>query len=90
MKKTPKLQKIKPNIQKIMNYSFGESHSNKYLNCSFTEILNKEKNRVGWIWKHTNGKIVVMPNMGFHIWFNEGEEWTVESGALWLVKHASW
>ena len=81
----PKKIKIKKPV-----YSLGEKHVNKYLGCSFTEVLDEKKNRLGWIWKHTDGRIVVMPTLGFHVWFNEGQEWTMEAGCNWLMKHSDW
>tara|TARA_B100001123_G_C15169881_1_gene970939 strand:- start:511 stop:783 length:273 start_codon:yes stop_codon:yes gene_type:complete len=83
-KKQP--QPIKTKKSKVRNYSFGEKHTNKYLGCSFTEVLNDKKERIGWIWKHTDGKIVVMPHIGFHVWYNDGKEWTQEEGCAWLIK----
>ena len=69
------------------HYSFGMSWANPYLGSKFTEVLTMDKKRIGFIWTHTDGRVVVMPTIGFHVWFNEdGDEWTLEEGALWLVK----
>lgn len=68
-------------------YIVGEKHQNQYTGMSFTEILTHERQRVGWIWSTSKGKVIVSPHLGFYLWYNEGgEEWTTESGALWLVK----
>ena len=73
--------------EKSSSYLVGEVFIDKYLGCRFTEIMNSERQRVGWIWTHTNGKVVVAPHLGFYLWFGEsGEEWTIESGAMWLVR----
>tara|TARA_Y100001973_G_C5136138_1_gene300400 strand:+ start:592 stop:861 length:270 start_codon:yes stop_codon:yes gene_type:complete len=68
-------------------FSFGEVFSNPYLGSKFTEVLNMDKTRVGWVWAHTDGRIVVSPHLGFYIWFDDrGENWTVDSAATWLAK----
>lgn len=72
---------------KRAHYSFGTSWTNPYLGSKFTEVLNAEKKRIGFIWTHTDGRVVVMPSIGFHVWLNEdGDEWEVDEAAIWLVK----
>lgn len=69
-------------------YKIGEVHSNPYLGNRTTEILSINGQRVGFVWTHSDGKNIVSPNLGFYIWFNEnGENWTLDSGAAWLIKH---
>ena len=82
MKKSKEL-KLKNNI----SYSYGEVFTNPYLGCKFSEVLNVEKKRLGWIWLHRDGRVVVAPHLGTYVWFNEGGvEWTSEEGAKWLVR----
>ena len=67
-------------------YTFGEEFINPYLGCKFTEVLSLDKKRAGWVWKHTNGRIVVAPHLGTYVWYDEkGNEWTTDTGALWLI-----
>ena len=69
-------------------YSVGEVFENPYLETRITEILDTEKKRAGWIWTHSDGRIVISPHLGFYIWEGPGgEPWTAETGALWLVQH---
>jgi len=69
-------------------WTIGEVFTNPYLGNKTTEILSPEGNRIGFIWTHTDGKIVVSPHLGFYVWYAEGgEDWTLESGADWLAKH---
>lgn len=69
-------------------YSLGEEFKNPYLGNKITEVLDQNKERAGWIWTTSNGRVIVSPHLGIYVWYNEGgEEWTSESGALWLVKH---
>ena len=69
-----------------LTYRFGEVFVNPYLGNKTTEVLNINKKRVGWIWTHTDGRIIVSPNLGFYVWYGpNGEQWTTESGANWLV-----
>lgn len=73
-------QKTKP------AYSFGEVFQNKYLGTTITEVLNAEKKRIGFIWKQSDGRIIVSPHLGFYVWYAPGGgAWTTESGANWLV-----
>ena len=66
-------------------YTFGQVFINPYLGNKTTEVLSQKK-RVGWLWTHTDGRVIVSPYLGFYIWFNENaERWTTESGAMWLV-----
>ena len=68
-------------------YSLGTVWRNPYLGSKFTEVLGNERRRIGFVWTHRDGRVVVMPSLGTHVWFNEeGEEWTMEEGALWLAK----
>jgi hypothetical protein len=68
-------------------YSFGESYVNPYLGNKITEVLDAKKARAGWIWTHTDSRVVVSPHLGLYVWFNEGGvEWTMETAAAWLVK----
>lgn len=67
-------------------YSFGEVFSNKYLNTTITEVLNSNKKRVGYIWKQSDGTIIVSPHLGLYVWFGpNGDSWSIESAAKWLV-----
>lgn len=69
-------------------YSLGEVFINPYLGNKTTEVLDKNQKRAGWLWTHTDGKIVVSPYLGFYIWYSEeGGEWSAEEGAIWLVKN---
>ena len=72
-------------------FTFGEVWQNPYLGCKFTEVLNTEKKRIGFIWTHTDGRIVVMPSLRFYIWYDEeGDEWdSVEKGAQWLLSSST-
>jgi hypothetical protein len=82
----PKVLPTPPPVAKTPIYALGEVFANPYLGCKFTEVLTTSKERAGWIWTHTDGRVVVMLGMGFHLWYNEGgADWTVESGCLWLV-----
>jgi len=77
---------VKPNLS-VKPYTIGEKHLNQYTGMSIIEILDGEKKRSGWIWTTSIGKVIVSPHLGHYIWYNEGgEDWTTESGALWLVK----
>ena len=74
---------------KIKPYRFGEVFKNQYLGNRITEVLSKEGKRLGWVWEHSTGRIVVSPHLGFYIWFAEdGAAWTKESAAVWLVNSA--
>jgi len=67
-------------------YSFGEIHRNKWLGNKITEVIGADRKRLGWLWTHTDGRVIVSPHLGFYIWFDgDGERWTQESGAMWLV-----
>ena len=69
-------------------YMWGESFTNPYLGNKLTEVLDGEGVRIGFIWTLTNGKVVVSPHLGYYIWYGEkGENWTSDSGALWLLRH---
>lgn len=71
-------------------YMLGEMFENPYLDTRITEVLDSSGRRAGWIWTHTDGRIVVSPHLGFYIWDGPGgEPWTPETGALWLVQHRS-
>ena len=68
------------------NYVFGEVFKNKYLGTTITEVLNNQKKRVGYIWKQSDGRIIVSPHLGLYVWWGpRGEVWTLESAANWLV-----
>ena len=67
-------------------YSIGEVFINPYLDTKISEVLDKDKKRAGWLWSMSDGRIIVSPHLGFYVWFNEGgDQWTMESGALWLI-----
>tara|TARA_Y100001963_G_C6744816_1_gene431001 strand:- start:24 stop:254 length:231 start_codon:yes stop_codon:yes gene_type:complete len=67
-------------------FSYGEVFINPWLGNKTTEVLDVNKKRAGWIWTHTDGRIVVSPHLGFYIWYGpDGAEWTQETGAKWLV-----
>ena len=69
------------------SYQLGEVFQNPYLGNKITEVLNREGKRVGWLWSTTDGRIIVSPNLGFYVWYDEGgDTWTMESGASWLTK----
>lgn len=69
-------------------FSFGEVFQNPYLGSKTTEVLDSNNKRAGWIWSHTDGRIVVSPYLGFYVWYSDdGGDWTAEAGALWLVQH---
>ena len=69
-------------------YLFGESFTNPYLGNKITEVLNMKRQRIGWLWQTTEGKIIVSPHLGMYIWFADGAtEWTKETGAQWLVRN---
>ena len=79
-------KKITKPAKPVKQYFFGEVFTNPYLGSKFTEVLNTEKRRAGWVWTHRDGRIVVSPHLGTYVWFGEGGKvWTVETGALWLV-----
>ncbi len=81
------LQKMKPKKPK-QAYSFGSVYENKYLGNKTTEVLDLKDRRAGWLWTHTDGRVIVSPYLGFYVWFDSlGNEWTTESGANWLVKN---
>ena len=70
------------------SYSLGEVFRNPYLGCKITEVLDSKKKRAGFIWEHSDGRVVVSPHLGFYIWHAEkGKPWTPETGAQWLVQH---
>jgi hypothetical protein len=72
--------------KKRVPYSFGEMHVNKYTGTKITEVLDSDRKTAGWIWTLTDGRVVISPNLGFYIWFDEGNShWTVKSGAIWLT-----
>ena len=72
-----------------LNFSFGDVFQNPYLGDKTTEVLNKNKNRVGWIWEHSDGTVIVSPYLGFYVWYAPGgAKWTVETGCNWLIKHS--
>ena len=74
-------------MAKRKQYTLGEVHVNKWLGNRITEVLGPDKKRLGWIWTHSDGRVVVSPHLGLYIWFNEeGDQWTQESAAMWLVK----
>jgi hypothetical protein len=67
-------------------YSIGETFKNPYLGNSIMEVRNNKGKRAGWLWSTSEGRIIVSPQLGLYIWYNEGgEEWTLKSGAHWLV-----
>ena len=77
----------KKTTSKDASYSFGESFANPYLGNKITEVLDSNKKRVGWLWCMSDGCVIVSPHLGYYIWYGEGgEEWTMESGAIWLIK----
>ena len=83
-------KKNKIKIKPTKAYSFGEVFINPYLGNKTTEVLNKKNKRIGWIWTHTDDKVVVSPHLGFYVWYGEnGEEWTVDSAAMWLINKRS-
>ena len=68
------------------DFSYGEVFINPWLGNKTTEVLDANKKRAGWLWTHTNDRVVVSPHLGFYIWFGpDGKEWTMETGARWLV-----
>tara|TARA_R100000152_G_C6666639_1_gene104069 strand:- start:3 stop:245 length:243 start_codon:yes stop_codon:yes gene_type:complete len=72
----------------LPKYTFGQVFINPYLGNKTTEVLDANKKRAGWLWTHTDGRVIVSPYLGFYVWFDEvGKEWTTESGAEWLVQH---
>ena len=82
-KTTPKIKISKPRPL----YSYGEVFKNKYLGNKITEVLNSNKERVGFIWTTSEGRVIVSPHLGFYVWYGEGgEEWTMESASVWLVE----
>ena len=84
-KKTTTAKKEKPKPKAL--FSLGEVFTNKYLGTTITEILCPEGVRLGWIWVQECGKVIVSPNLGFYLWFDEGGvSWTMETGANWLAK----
>ena len=89
VKNTPKRVPVRVPIapkERKPTYTVGEVFTDPYLGTTITEILNEEK-RAGWVWVQECGKIIVSPHLGFYLWFNEGgEEWTMESGAQWLIR----
>lgn len=71
-------------------YSYGEVFSNPYLGDKTIEVLNSIGIRVGWIWQHSDGTIVVSPHIGFYVWFAEnGSIWNMESATNWLVNKSN-
>tara|TARA_Y100001972_G_C7566273_1_gene284285 strand:+ start:554 stop:817 length:264 start_codon:yes stop_codon:yes gene_type:complete len=79
------------NTLKQLAYLFGEVFTNPYLGCKFTEVLSTSEKRIGWVWTHRDGRVVIAPHLGSYIWYNEkGEEWTVDTGAQWLALHSHW
>jgi hypothetical protein len=75
-------------MAKKRRYQYGETFENPYLGNTITEVLDMDKQRIGWIWKTSDGSIIVSPHLGFYIWFDEGgEKWTKQSGSLWLVRN---
>ena len=69
------------------HYSFGEVHQNKWLGNRITEVLGADGKRLGWLWTHSDGRVIVSPHLGLYIWYdNSGLQWTKESGAMWLVR----
>ena len=73
---------------KLSKYSLGQVFENKYLGNKTTEVLDVNKRRAGWLWTHTDGRIIASPYLGFYVWYDpSGKDWTVESAANWLVKH---
>jgi hypothetical protein len=74
--------------KKTTPYSFGEVFLNPYLGNRITEVLDGKGKRLGWLWETTEARIIVSIQLGFYLWYDEGgEEWTMESGALWLVRN---
>ena len=74
--------------KKIAKYSIGQVFINPYLGNKTSEVLDVNKERAGWLWTHTDGRIIVSPYLGFYIWYDPaGNEWTTETGANWLVQH---
>jgi len=72
---------------KRKKFTLGEVFKNPYLGSKIIEVLDKNTNRVGWIWVTPNDRVIVSPNLGMYVWYNEGgEDWTVETGALWLLQ----
>jgi len=83
-------RKVKPTIKKKSkpSYVLGEEFVNPWLGTKIIEVLDSQSKRAGWVWVHADGKVVVSPHLGFYVWEGEnGEKWTTESAALWLVKH---
>lgn len=81
------MQKNKPPPKKGPLYTFGEVFVNPYLGNKTTEVLDADKKRAGWIWTHTDGKVIVSPYLKFYLWYGPGgEDWTTETAALWLVQ----
>ena len=71
-----------------VSYYLGEVFQNPHLGCRITEVLDAKKQRAGFIWQHSDGRVVVSPHLGFYIWDGEkGKPWTAETAAQWLVKH---
>lgn len=78
----PKVKKKQPDT-----YSFGEVFTNPYLGNRIVEVLDANKNRVGWVWAHTDGNIVASPHLGFYVWYDvNGNPWTVDTAAKWLSR----
>lgn len=72
------------------NFSYGEVFTNPYLGDKTTEVLNAKGRRIGWIWKHSDERIVVSPHIGFYVWFGEqGKPWTMETATKWLIDKAA-
>jgi len=68
------------------NYKFGLVYKNPYLGSKVQEVLTVSKQRLGYIWIHSCGRVIVSPNLGLYVWFGpNGDEWTVETAANWLV-----
>jgi hypothetical protein len=75
--------------RKARPYKFGEVFTNKYLGNRITEVKSTDGKRLGWVWEHSDGRVVVSPHLGFYIWFAEGGAfWTKDSAAVWLVNSA--
>ena len=71
---------------KKINFSYGEVFTNPYLGDKTTEVLNAKGRRIGWIWQHSDERIVVSPHIGFYVWFGEqGKPWTMETATKWLI-----
>lgn len=84
---TTKVKSSLPSVGTDAAYSIGETFMNPYLGNKIMEVLDKSNKRAGWLWSTTTGQIIVSPQLGFYLWYNEGgEQWTLESGALWLIK----